>query len=173
MKRLLIAMIVAPLAGCALRAVPDKKPEAGPTAIINSSAAEEWDIREATFRYQFRKNASGQQQAAKVYCLELAVDGKRADPDDAFLKRFAGNKPPVKKGSECGMSAEQGVVIDKETGASGLIFNTGDIQWVSDTEVEVSGGYYEASLSASGNVYSLKKVNGIWTVIKEKMTWIS
>lgn len=137
-----------------------------------NKAAEELDIREATFRYQFQKNASGQQQHAKSYYLAIQVDGKPTDPDDAFMKRFAGNNPPVKKRSECDTSTGKGA-IDKKTGQLGLVFNTGPIKWVSDTEVEVSGGYYEAGLSASGNTYYLKKVHGKWRVVKDVMVWIS
>jgi len=137
-----------------------------------NKAAEELDIREATFRYQFGKNASGQQQAAKNFYLAVPGGGKGTDPDDAFMKRFAGNKPTVKRLSECDSSDDKGVV-DKKTGERGLIFTTGAIKWVSDTEVEISGGYYEAGLSASGNTYFLKKVDGKWKVIKDVMHWIS
>jgi hypothetical protein len=136
-----------------------------------NKAAEELDIRETTFRYQFGKNASGQQQSAKSFYLAVSADDKQTDPDDAFIERFAGNEPPVKKVSECDSSGAG--VVDKKTGESGLIFKTGAIKWVSDTEVEISGGYYEAGLSASGNTYYLKKVNGKWTVIKDVMHWIS
>ena len=41
------------------------------------------------------------------------------------------------------------------------------------TEVEVAGGYYEGGLSASGNVYRLKRVDGGWKVIEDGMEWIS
>src|SRR5262245_24284771 len=77
--------------------------------------AEELDIREATYRYQFGKNASGQQQRAKNYYLSVYTGDKETDPDDAFIKRFVGNMPPVKKVSECAASANKGVV-DKKTG---------------------------------------------------------
>src|SRR6476661_8788247 len=92
--------------------------------------AEELDIREATYRYQFGKNASGQQQSAKNYYLSVDIGDKREDPDDAVIKRFADNTPPVKKVSECHASANTGVV-DKKTGERGLIFYTGAIKRVS------------------------------------------
>ena len=148
-----------------------------------AKAKAEDDIREATFRHQFLHNASGVQQKAKVYFLAvgrnedwddgsdgfMALDG--ADPSDEFLKRFADHKPVVKKKS-------QGVVHlgefkDKKTGEKGLVFGLGTIKWVSDTEVEITGGYYEAGLSASGNTYFLKKEKGKWTVTKEVRHWIS
>ncbi len=61
------------------RAVLQTKPEYGLTA------ANEDDIREAVFRYQFAHNASAQQQGAKVYFLSLAED---KDPSDRFMLRF-------------------------------------------------------------------------------------
>ena len=87
------------------------------------------------------------------------------------MKRFAGNKPPVKMVSECHAPADKGVV-DKKSGERGLIFNTGAIKWISDTEAEMEGGYYEGVLSSSGSTYYLKKVDGKWKVIKDELHWI-
>ena len=124
-------------------------------------------IREAAFRYMFAHNASGAKQSAKVYCL--AIEDK--DPDEAFLARFAGSTPPVKKRSECKVSGRG--VRDKATGGKGLVFNVAAIRWVTDVAVEVDGGYYEANLSASGNTYSLEKTDEGWAVVKDEMHWIS
>jgi hypothetical protein len=74
--------------------------------------------------------------------------------------------------SECGADVELGVSRGSASGR-GLIFTVGDIKWVSATEVEVAGGYYEGGLSASGNVYRLKSVEGGWKVVEDKMEWIS
>jgi hypothetical protein len=131
---------------------------------------QEDDIREAVFRWQFDHNVSGQQKKAKVYFL--SVGDNYGDPSDEFIKRFADNKPPVRKRSECTADAGKGV-LDKKTGGQGLIFNVTRIQWKSDTEVEVEGGYYEAGLSASGNTYTLKKDKGKWQVTKDKLDEIS
>jgi hypothetical protein len=38
---------------------------------------------------------------------------------------------------------------------------------------EVSGGYYEAELSASGNTYYMRKKDGKWVCEKNVMRWIS
>lgn len=53
------------------------------------------------------------------------------------------------------------------------MFYVGEIKWVSEIEVEVAGGYYEANLSASGNTYYLKKKDGKWVVERDEMHWIS
>ncbi|HEV7784278.1 MAG TPA: hypothetical protein VGQ28_03010, partial [Thermoanaerobaculia bacterium] len=110
-------------------------------------AAEELDIREATFRYQFSHNASGLKERAGAYYLSIAdKSGRVDDPPGKLLKRFVGNSPPVKKASESLASPDQGVV-DKKTGERGLVFRIGAIRWISDTEVEVSGGCYETGSS--------------------------
>ena len=95
---------------------------AGTVALPEPAArqAEAFDIYEVTFRYLFQKNASGQQQKAGAYFLRIGDGSKVADPDDAFMKRFADVKPPVKRGSESEISEEKGV-IDKSTGVTGLL----------------------------------------------------
>jgi hypothetical protein len=132
------------------------------------------DIREATFRYQFVKNASVQQQNAQVYFLSVIAAGKKEaeDPSDEFMKRFAGHKPRVVKHTESKSSMEEGV-RDKKSGERGLSFHVGEIRWNSDTEVEVDGGYYEGGESASGNTYFLKKKHGKWVVERDVMHWIA
>lgn len=128
------------------------------------------DIREAVFRYQFDHTASGQQKTAKVYFL--GVGEKATDPSDEFMKRFADHKPPVRKASASHFVRGKGL-LDKKTGERGLAFRNTLIKWISDTEVEVSGGYYETELSSSGNTYTVQKENGKWKVTKSKVNWIS
>lgn len=129
--------------------------------------AAEQNALEAVLRYQFQHNASGQQADVKVFCVTL--DG--ADPDDAFLQRFAGQRVPVRKASDCNTN-EHGV-SDRATGVSGLQLNAGRLSWINEDEVTVDGGYYEASLSASGNTFRLKKQAQGWTVVETIEHWIS
>jgi hypothetical protein len=139
-------------------------------AADNARESQTDDIREAVFRWQFDHNASGQQTNAQVYFLE--VGEKSGDPTEEFMKRFADHKPPVRKVSACTADAGKGV-LDRKTGEKGLIFRVTNIKWKSDTEVDVSGGYHEAGLSASGNTYTVKKKKGKWKVTNDKMHWIS
>jgi hypothetical protein len=135
------------------------------------------DTRETVFRYQFFNNESGQQQSASVYFVGLYVPGDSVtqghyvDPSDQLMSRFAGNVPCVKKFSECTTSVYG--VIDKQTGAYGLLFRIESIKKISDDEAEVTGGYFEGGLSASGNIYTVKWVNDWWVVAKDVMVWIS
>jgi hypothetical protein len=147
------------------------------------------DILKAVFRHQFVKNASGQQQKAGVYFLRILTNETKkvfpgrgdvswpnfkngVDPSDAFMESFAKHVPPVRKASQAQIDP-QGPVLDKETDAKGLLFVAGPIKRISDTKVEVPGGYYEARLSASSNLYTVEKIDGKWTVTKNQMKAIS
>ncbi len=171
MKRLCLSLIVlaALLAACAGRV--SSVPVVSPTTLPRS--AQEDDIREAVFRYQFEHNASGAQQTAQFYCLSLGEYSKDIDPDDGLMQRFQGHKPTVKKVSQCVYGFEVGVK-DKETGQSGgLVFRVTSIRWISDTKVEAEGRYYEGNMSSSGNVYQVVQKGGRWIVTEDQMQWIS
>ncbi len=141
---------------------------AGCTPIPSARLPQEDDIREAVFRYQFEHNASGQQKQAAVYCLSI---GENADPSDEFMRRFAEYKTPVRKRSECDVGRLG--VVDKNTHKRGLVFRVDSMNWISGTEVEARGGYFEGGLSASGNTYTVRKRLGKWGVTEDKMNWIS
>lgn len=132
------------------------------------------DVREATFRYQFRENASGLQQRAAVYFLALRdpKNGQRLDPSDTLMRRFENHRPRVARASAARTSAVDGVV-DKISSERGLIFIVGEVRWLARDRAEVKGGYYEAGESSSGNVYQLRKRNGKWEVVSNRMLWIS
>ena len=131
--------------------------------------SQEDNIRETVFRYQFDHNASGQQKGAKMYYL--GVGKEKADPSDEFMKRFAANKPLVGKASAAHFI--RGKLLDKKTAERGLAFYVTNIKWISDGEVEVSGGYYESGYSSSEHTYTVKMENGKWRLTKDKMEWIS
>jgi hypothetical protein len=132
------------------------------------------DIREATFRYQFGRNASGLQQNANVYFLTFsnAKGRETADPSETFMMRFAGSVPRVAKFSDAVVSAVAGV-RDRRTNERGLIFSLGEIHASSDNRAEVEGGYYEGTESSSRNTYVLIKKEGHWKVERDIMHRIS
>lgn len=139
--------------------------------------AQELDAREAVFRHQFENNGSALKSDAKVYCVGFeAVDPKTGptieDPDDAFIQRFSGNIPTVKKYSSCDYRDKVGL-LDKASGERALEFTTSNISWISETEMQMEGGYFEASLSASGNTFRLKRIDGKWAVVQARENWIS
>jgi hypothetical protein len=123
------------------------------------------NIREAVFRWQFGHNDSLQKTNAWVYFLQIGEE--RGDPTDDFIKRFAGQKPPVRKVSLSSRSVKG--VVDKKTGERGLVFRFDSIVWKSDTEVQVKGGYFEDGKSASWNTYTVKRAKGQWNVTNDKL----
>ncbi|MGH7328654.1 MAG: hypothetical protein ACREJX_09925 [Polyangiaceae bacterium] len=127
------------------------------------------DVREAVFRHMFGQNASGIQQGSGVYCLE--VENQR-DPTAGFLSRMHDVRTPVKAVSKCSASADKGV-IDKSTGKHGLIFRIESVAFKDGHHATVNGGYYEAGLSASGNIYTVELRGTTWVVTKDQMMWIS
>ncbi len=126
------------------------------------------DLREAVFRHMFGKNASGQQNGSGVSCLIVESD---QDPTHAFLLRFKNVKTRVRAKSDCDVSGSG--VIDKTTKKRGLVFRIDHLKFKDAKHATVDGGYYEANLSASGNVYSLERKAGVWVVVKDEMLWIS
>jgi hypothetical protein len=149
-------------------APPITVPPVGP---LRAEVVDEDDVREAVFRHLFDHNASGMQKNAKVFCLQ--IEGKQ-DPSSELLRRFDGNEPRVKQASLCAFKPghARGGVVD-ETGAPGLIFRVDTIQHTGENAATVEGGYFEAGLSASGNVYELVREGNQWIVKKDTMKWIS
>jgi len=137
--------------------------------IYKAKEAEEADIKETVFRYLFKHNHSGGQQHVDAFYLYFP-DSTHRDPDDAFMVRFKGHHPPVKKVSQCIHSDR---IKDRDSGKEGLLFGIDRIKWINPNQVEVEGGYYEGSLSAAGYLYTVLKKRGRWVVTKDKTLWIS
>ena len=118
------------------------------------------DLFEVFFRYKFENNASGQQQEAEAYFLEIQGE----DPPPEFLARFQGHSPPIKKGSEFVM--EGSIVREGETPTegNGLLFRIDSYRWVGLFRncVKISGGYSEAELSASWASHIWMRRKGKW-----------
>lgn len=130
-------------------------------------AANEMAAHEAVLRYQFQHNESAQRMQTTVFCISVA----QRDPSDELVRRLATSIAPVKKASACRID-DQGV-FDKATGARGLQLLVDAVTWVADDEATVRGGYYEAPLSASTNVYRLKKKDNAWVVTMDRLLTIS
>jgi hypothetical protein len=110
---------------------------ASPGMAVDTDRQED-DIREAVFRHQFDHNASGLQKNAHAYCLAIRDGDMDSDPSDQLMKRFAHNKPPVRKASGCHWTSIQ--VIENRSGRSALIFFVSNVSWISEVEVAVEGG---------------------------------
>ncbi|MFL6195053.1 MAG: hypothetical protein ACJ75H_12835 [Thermoanaerobaculia bacterium] len=132
---------------------------AGPALSPEAKAAAEPEIYEAVFRYQFDHNASGIQKQAERYCLSVLGE---ASPDAELLRRFEGNRPPVVAADQC----------ERRTGKN-LFFRIQNVDWRSDSEVWVRGGYFEGNLSSSIESYRVIRKDGKWVVQGARMEAIS
>jgi hypothetical protein len=133
------------------------------------------DVIEVVFRHMCQpepveKDVSHNVNLAHhVYFLAL---GDSQDPSPEFLKRFADLKSPVKPISAGEWRAF--FIYEKTTGERGAAFHVRSISMRSrdDCEVEVvihPGG----GLSASGPIYRITRKNGKWTVVGQRLKWIS
>ncbi len=142
------------------------------------SQIDEDNIREAVFRYQFEHNASGWMNCDTIiYFLSVGTQGyypgrwNDRDPGNEFLNRFEKNNLLVKPFTECKFFKNK--VIDKKTGAVGIIFRAGKIKWISNDKVEVEDGYRAGNISNSENTYYLSRENALWKVTKDLSRGIS
>jgi len=157
-RNMILALLVAlVLCGCS----SDRK--------ANAQLSEEDHIREAVFRYQFEFNASGLGEAAAAYFLSVEGDN---DPSPQLLEQFDSHLPQVKPISASKLEAGTAQVIDRESGLPGLIFWIEEIRWLNEFEVEVEGGYEEASESGSVNIYRLQRKGDRWEVVEDHMILI-
>lgn len=150
-KTLCLLLALALSGACASSAPP---PPYAPGGLVAES-----DIAEAVFRYQFAHNTSAIQQEATHYCLSLPGD---RSPDADFLHRFDGNHPPVVRADQC----QRGSGRD-------LYFRVQRLDWRNDTEVWVSGGYWEGTLSSARESYRVRFKNGKWVVDGSRRETIS
>jgi hypothetical protein len=144
--------------GCS-REPPAPTQAAQPKAEAPSPSAEDLDICETVFRYQFGHNASDVKDKAEAYFLTIF----KQDPSDPFLQRFKNKKPPVRKGSE---------FVGFPWG-KGLEFHIDSIKHVDADKVVVGGGFEEVGRSgnanASYNVYTVVRKDGKWVVESDEL----
>ena len=111
-RQILFALLLTAVAAAALPAQKNAEGSGRP--------AEEDDVREAVFRYQFHNTG-----IALAYHF-IAIDDK--SPSDAFVKRFKDDDPPVRPISESRIEKKPiRTVVSKKDGQNGIIFRVGDI----------------------------------------------
>jgi hypothetical protein len=169
------AMLAVLLAGCAAQApaplmsrAPAPDPDAQP-----AGGSEDDAVRLAVYRHLMHHNASGGQLRVPFVCLEIDQRDHPRDPSPFIMAAMRKSPVRVVPGSACESSA-RGVFLKADRAAGeGLVFRTEDVEIAGD-QAKVTGGYFEAGLSASGNVYSLERQpGGSWLVTHDEMQWIS
>lgn len=135
--------------------------------------AEEWNLREAVFRYQFAQAMPWEAQRASAYCLSTpgTSEARLTDPPASFVARFDGMTPSVKSRSACSNTHDGGGIagFDKQTGGPEFLFTAGTARWISSSEAEVPGFN---GPKGTCNLYRLNRVDGVWQVVKDTVDCI-
>src|SRR5205823_535350 len=158
--------------------------------------ADENNIRETLFRYMFHPPTNAPYEKTPYqkkhdvpplpppkgyvspYVVYFLAIGRDKDPDDAFMKRFAGHKPAVKKFSASYVDQKakdymMSAVKDKTTQEAGKVFYVGNIKWLARNRVQVRAGYFAGGLNAEDSLYTLVRKGGSWSVVKISATIMS
>jgi hypothetical protein len=177
MKRLAILTVLTLAVLCTYKVVFAGESAASPKPADTKRQHEADDIREAVFRYQIATNDVSK---AKVYFLSIGIGAKGRDIFDAshdpsadFMKRFDDLKAPIRKASASTFGSPDGWVVEKRSGKRGVLFQIRSVKWISETEVEVEGGFAAGMLYARGYTYTVKKEKGKWSVKTSNSTWMS
>jgi hypothetical protein len=132
-----------------------KTPAPAPAA---TRAAQEEDIREALFRYQF---------SAEPLVFEyhfISIEGK--SPSKTFLERFNEDTPEVAPISDAEKTKKPiRMIVGKKDQKQGVIFDQGAIKWISDTKVDIDG-HSECgdTCDERAGTYHLSKQGDRWVV---------
>ena len=133
------------------------------------------DIIEVVFRHMCQPEPVEEDVSHNVNLVHkvyfFAVGGSQ-DPSPELLKRLGDLKSPVKP-----ISAGEWkdfFIYDRVTGERGAAFYVRSISMCSQDDCEVEAVIHPGGgLSASGPIYRLTRKNGKWTVVSERLKWIS
>jgi len=98
----------------------------------------------------------------------LALRGR--DPDESLLQRLRVLTLWVQPLSQCRVTARDGV-IDRATGAGGVIVQVARLTWVHRAAADVVGGYYIAHRHAAGLHYRVEPHGHAWAVTSVHLLW--
>ena len=167
----LAALFLGCAASCAQRPAPplaNRAVAARPPA----GSSEQDAVRLAVFRYLVDHNASGRRHGVPFICLEADGSG-HGDPSPFILAAMNERTPRAVPGSACESSVDGVFLKDDHAQGPGLIFHIEQVT-IDGDRATVTGGYYAAGLSASGNIYTVERQrDGSWTVTGDQLQWIS
>jgi hypothetical protein len=151
------------------RMLPARDPSAPQRRSANplgpSREAIEAAVCETVFRYQLQQPVVDHPQIPRYY---LALQGH--DPDETLLRRLRELTPWVQPLSQCRVTARDGV-MDRVTGACGVIVQVARLAWVHATAVDVVGGYYITHRHAAGLRYRAVSEGSRWRVATVHILW--
>jgi hypothetical protein len=140
---------------CAIGSAPVTKDHTEARAEL----AKEEAIREAIIRYQIKT----WELNADTFCIEV----NRKNPRQELLERLT--LLPVKRLTQCkkkNVVVGMMQVVDRASGKQSVIFGTGELHWITKTEVDVEGGYLCASMCGGSGTYLLELEGTQWVVKK-------
>jgi hypothetical protein len=130
-----------------------------------SDARPDEAVCEAVFRYQLQQPFGDQPRPAGYY---LALRGR--DPEAALLDRLRDLTPAIHPLSHCRVTARDGV-LDRATGARGVIVQVARLAWVHPAAVDVVGGYYLTHRHAAAFRYGVEPEGQGWAVTTAALLW--
>jgi hypothetical protein len=122
-------------------------------------------VCEAVFQYQLQQPLADAPHPLRYY---VARQGR--DPSGTVLGRLRRLTPGVQPFSQCRVSGRDGVV-DRTTGARGVILQVARVTWPHATAVDVVGGYYLTHRQAASFRYHLEPHDGRWAVTVAHLLW--
>jgi hypothetical protein len=144
------------------REAPEPQPPSGRSARVRplrpSDARLDAAVCDAVFRYQLQQPLAEAPHPPRYY---LAWPGHEAD--DARLGRLRALGSTVQPLSQCRVTAREGVV-DRATGARGIIVQVARLTWLHAAAVDVVGGYYLTHRQAAGFRYRVESAGQRWAV---------
>ena len=137
---------------------------------LNSQTTKQDSIQiiETTFRSLFAKNASSIKNKATFYYISI-YDSLTSITVSDIIPRLGDIEPKVKDYKEF-----TSLTKDEQDNTKLLTFHVNSINISADGKKATLGcGYYEACLSASGNIASFTRKKGKWKLTKNEIWWIS
>jgi hypothetical protein len=122
-------------------------------------------VCDAVFRYQLQQPLADAPRPLGYY---VARQGR--DPDAACLGRLRAFASDVQPLSHCRVSVRDGVV-DRISGACGVIVQVTRLTWVHAAAVDVIGGYYLTHRQAAGLRYHVEDDGRHWAVTAVHLLW--
>lgn len=122
--------------------------------------------RAAVYQAMFADNGSAIQGGAAAFCIGIGAGWNLRDPAKSVLEALR-DEARVKPASACDAGKNGERVVDRASGKPALLFGLDLIDCVSESDCRFRGSYYEGNLSAQGNVYRARLVNGAWQAAME------
>lgn len=149
------------------REAPERRPQRSARVKAPTPPDERLEeaVCETVFQYQLRQPLADAPHPLRYY---VARQGR--DPSGAMLGRLRRLAPGVQPFSQCRVSGRDGVV-DRTTGARGVILQVARFTWPHATAADVVGGYYLTHRQAASFRYHLKHHDGRWAVTAAHLLW--